>query len=171
MAGQVTVITDTSVLINFLVIDKVGLLASLPGTQFVITDHVKSEVTAHYSQQLQRLECCLSNQQLLEISVVDPVEVSVFATLTKTGLGIGECSAIAVAQHRGHALAIDDKTARKRVAALYPAIAVLTTESLVVELIKSNLLTVTDADAIKAEWEQNHQFRLPFGSFSELLTP
>jgi hypothetical protein len=33
MAGQVTVITDTSVLINFLVIEKVGLLASLPGTQ------------------------------------------------------------------------------------------------------------------------------------------
>ena len=33
MPGQVTVITDTSVLINFLVIDKVGLLASLPGTQ------------------------------------------------------------------------------------------------------------------------------------------
>ena len=33
MAGQVTVITDTSVLLNFLVIDKVGLLASLPGTQ------------------------------------------------------------------------------------------------------------------------------------------
>jgi predicted nucleic acid-binding protein len=75
MADQVTVITDTSVLINFLVIDKVGLLASLPGTQFVITDHVKSEVTAHYSQQLQRLECCLSNQQIQEISVVDPVEI------------------------------------------------------------------------------------------------
>ncbi len=89
MAGQVTVITDTSVLINVLVIDKVGLLASLPGTQFVITDHVKSEVTAHYAQQLQRLESCLSNQQLLEISVVDPVEVSLFATLTQTGLGIG----------------------------------------------------------------------------------
>lgn len=92
MAGKVTVITDTSVLINFLVIDKVGL-------------------------------------------------------------------------------AIDDKTARKRVAALYPAMTVLTTESIVVKLIKSNLLSVTDADAFKAEWEQNHRFRLSFSSFSDLLTP
>jgi hypothetical protein len=66
---------------------------------------------------------------------------------------------------------MDDKTARKRVAALDPAITVLTTESLVVELIKTNLLNVKDADTIKAEWEQNHRFRLPFGSFTELLTP
>lgn len=170
MVGQITVITDTSVLINFLVIDKVEMLVSLPNRHFVITDHVKSEVTAHYSDQLQRLELSLSNQQLTEISIVDPVEVGVFAALTQTGLGIGECSAIAVAQNRGHALAIDDKTARKRVAARYPAIPILTTESLVVELIKANLLTIFDADAIKAEWEQNHRFRLPFASFADRIT-
>lgn len=170
MADQVTVITDTSVLINFLVIDKVEMLASLPGRQFVITDHVRNEVTAHYHDQLQRLELSLQNQHLTEISVADPVEVRVFATLTQTGLGIGECSAIAVAQNRGHALAIDDKTARKRIAALYPAIPILTTESLVLEMIQANLLTIAQADAIKLDWEQNHRFRLPFGSFGDQIT-
>jgi predicted nucleic acid-binding protein len=170
MVGQITVITDASVLINFLVIDKVEMLVSLPGRQFVITDHVKSEVTAHYPDQLQRLELSLSNQHLTEISVVDPVEVGIFAALTQTGLGIGECSAIAVAQNRGHALAIDDKTARKRVAALYPAVPILTTELIVLEMIQANLLTITAADAIKLVWEQNHRFKLPFGSFSDRIT-
>ena len=170
MADQVTVITDTSVLINFLVIDKVEMLALLPGRQFVITDHVRSEVTSHYHEQLQLLELSLSNRHLTEISVADPGEVGAFATLTQTGLGIGECSAIAVAQNRGHALAIDDKLARKRVAALYPAITILTTELIVVEMIQADLLTIAEADAIKLEWEQNHRFKLPFESFGDQIT-
>ena len=170
MVDQVTVITDTSVLINFLVIDKVELLGLLPGRQFVITDHVRSEVTAHYHDQLQLLELSLGNRHLAEISVADPGEVGAFATLTKTGLGIGECSAIAVAQNRGHALAIDDKTARKRVAALYPTVTILTTELIVLEMIRADLLTIAEADAIKLEWEQNHRFKLPFESFGKKIT-
>lgn len=169
MADQRIIITDTSVLINFLVLDKVGVLASLPGIRFLVTDHVRSEVTDHYSEQLQRLEAAFAFQQLEEISVTDLLEVQLFAQLTGTGLGIGECSAIAVAAHRGCAVAIDDKTAIKRITKLFPSMTVETTESLVINLIRAQILSVADADAMKSDWEQNYRFRLSFGSFADRL--
>ena len=98
-------------------------------------------------------------------------EVQIFAELTAKGLGIGECSAIAVAVHRQFTLAIDDKRAIKKVASLGPNISILTTESLMVLLIKQGALSVDEADAVKLDWEQNHRFRLPFGSFAERLGP
>ena len=124
MADQIVVITDTSVLINFLVIDQVRLMTSIPGRQFMVTDHVRSEVTEHFPEQLIRLEHALTIGILVEIVVADIAEVQAFARLTATGLGVGECSAIAVASCRGHAIALDDKLARKRIANLYPTLAV-----------------------------------------------
>ena len=171
MAVQITVITDTSVLINFLVIDQVALLVALVDRRIVVTDHVRNEVTQHYPGQFARLDQALQVGLLDEISVNDLAEVALFARLTATGLGVGECSAIAVAVNRGHELAIDDKTARKRVAQLYPTINILTTELIVVQLIRHGVLDVAAADAIKLDWEQNHRFRLPFGSFAERLGP
>lgn len=170
MAEETVVITDTSVLINFLVLDKVTLLPHLPNKRFVVTDHVRAEVTEHHQEQLQRLNLALSTGALEEISVTDLAEVELFAQLTATGLGIGECSAIAVAVHRNLSLAIDDKTARKRVQHRWPDIAVLTSETLVVELIRQGVLTVEEADGMKTEWELNHRFSLKLTSFAERLT-
>jgi hypothetical protein len=48
----------------------------------------------------------------------------------------------------------------------------LDTVSLVVEAIRAGLLSIAEADAIKADWEQNHRFiKKHFKSFSELLSP
>jgi len=54
--SETVVITDTSVLINFLVLDRAGLLARLSTHRFVVTHHVRAEITTHYHEQLQRLE-------------------------------------------------------------------------------------------------------------------
>jgi predicted nucleic acid-binding protein len=168
---KTVVITDTSVLINFLVLDRACLLKCVPTHRFVVTDHVRSEVTAHYHEQLQRLEQAFSAQILEEITVSYLAEVQLFAKLTATGLGIGECSAIAVAVHRQLILAIDDKRATKKVASLGLDLTILTTESLMVLLIQHGALSVDEADALKLDWEQNHRFRLPFGSFADRLGP
>jgi len=166
---ETIVITDTSVLINFLVLDRVALLSRLPDRRFVVTDHVRAEITAHYQEQLQRLEQAFSDGILEEISVTDLEEVQFFARLTATGLGTGECSAIAVAAHRKFHLAIDDKRAIKKVAKLAPELRILTTEALMVLLIQHEILTVAEADAMKLDWEQNHRFRLTFQSFAERI--
>ena len=166
---QIVVITDTSVLINFLVLDRAELLARLPTHRFVVTDHVRAEVTQHYPDQLQRLEQAFADGVLQELSVSDLAEVQTFAGLTAQGLGVGECSAIAVALHRQFTLAIDDRQATKKIAKLGYQIAVLTTESVMVLLIHQNVLTIDEADAMKLDWETNHRFRLMFASFRERI--
>ena len=167
--SETVVIMDTSVLINFLVLDRAGLLARLSTHRFVVTDHVRAEITAHYHEQLQRLEQAFTDPILHEISVNDLAEVQIFAELTAKGLGIGECSAIAVAVHRQLTLAIDDKQAIKKIANLAFNVPILTTEALMVLLIHHGTLSVQEADDMKLEWENNHRFRLKFASFSERI--
>ena len=110
-------------------------------------------------------------QGILEpISVTAQEEVETFAQLTGTGgLGHGECSAIAVAAHRGYTLAIDDKRARKQALALRSTLQVIATQDLMLSMIKTGLLSANDADAIKNEWETRYRFKLAFNSFADLL--
>lgn len=164
------VITDTSVLINFLVLDHAALLARLPDHRFVVTEHVRGEITDHYQHQLQRLEAAFAAGILEEIQVTELPEVQLFAQLTATGLGIGECSAIAVAAHRQLALAIDDKRAVRKLKSVGLQLTIHSTESLIVLLIQHAVLTIAEADAMKRDGAQNHRFRLPFGSFAERLS-
>ena len=69
-----------------------------------------------------------------------------------------------------HALAIDDKRAVKKLKAFGLQLTLHSTESIVLLLIQHSILTIAAADAMKLEWEQNHRFRLPFGSFSERVS-
>jgi predicted nucleic acid-binding protein len=168
--STIVVVTDTSVLINLLVLDQAALLARLPDYRFVVTEHVCGEITDHYQDQLQRLEAAFAAGVLDEIRVTDLSEVLLFAQLTAIGLGIGECSAIAVAAHRQLALAIDDRRAVKKLKILGFQLTIHSTASIVVLLIRHAVLTIAEADAMKREWEQNHRFRLPFCSFAERLS-
>ncbi len=161
------VITDASVLINFLVLDRVGLLSRLTSVHFVVTEHVRAEITEHFPEQLQRLNVAFETGVIEEISVTDIVEVALFADLTSKGLGVGECSAIAVAVNRKLTIAIDDKRALKKVARLGYNLKVLGTEQLVVQLIAESVLTIVEADQMKDDWEQNYRFKLSIVSFSE----
>jgi len=161
------VITDTSVLINFLVLDRVGLLLRLSSVHFVVTEHVRAEITEHFPEQLRRLNAAFETGVIEEISVTDIVEVALFADLTSKGLGLGECSAIAVAVNRKLTIAIDDKRALKKVARLAYNLKVLGTEQLVVQLIAESVLTIVEADQMKDDWEQNYRFKLSIVSFSE----
>ena len=165
--GTTIVITDASVLINFLVLDRVGLLSRLVSVHFVVTEHVRAEITEHFPEQLQRLNVAFEAGVIEEISVTDIVEVALFADLTSKGLGIGECSAIAVAVNRKLTIAIDDKRALKKVATLGYDLEVLGTEQLVVQLIAESVLTIVEADQMKIDWEQTYRFKLSIASFSE----
>jgi len=50
--GQGQAVLETSVLVNFLKIDRVDLLARHPSYEFIITEHVRAEITQHYPDQL-----------------------------------------------------------------------------------------------------------------------
>ena len=88
---------DSSVLINFLVIDRVDLLGNYPQHRFFITQHVDGEIT--YSGQQAVLSAAVQCGMLTHLPPGTHEETATFATLTTT-LGIGESAAIAAAIHR-----------------------------------------------------------------------
>lgn len=130
---RMQVVLDTSVLLNFLRVGRLDRLVGLPGYEFLVTDHVRGEVTdpAHAGT----LQEALQGGRLIEVRVDDPAELAVFAQLAALRvLGVGECAALALAVHRGLQIAIDDKAARKKAVALYESERFIGTAELLVTL-------------------------------------
>ena len=160
---------DTSVLINFLRVDRMDLIAR-HSHQFVVTDHVAAEVTDFYPDQRTRLDIALQSGVLQQVSIDDQREVTLFGSLIASQrLGSGECSAIALAVCREYTLAIDDRRAANQARGVRHDLRILTTRDLVIAMIRENLLSVTEADEIKEMWASLHRFRLPIESFSDVI--
>ena len=105
----------------------------------LITEHVQAEIQVHYPDQQERLRQALASGHLQVVVITDLAELEEFARLVsrKTSrrkrLGDGECSAIAVAHHRGYLLGIDDKPAIKQIRLLFPKIIIRQTKELMVD--------------------------------------
>ncbi len=161
------VVLDTSVLLNFLSVGRLDLLVGLPGHEFLLTDHVRGEVTeaAHAGV----LGEAIGGGQLREVQVYGADEVEAFGRPVRLRmLGVGECAALAVAVCRGLPIAIDDKAARKKVVALFGFERFLGTAELVVAAIRAGIIDIRCADEMKRRWESELRFRLEFESFGEL---
>lgn len=168
MTEKQEVVLDTSVLINFAKVGRLDLLGQLASHSFVVTDHVRGEVSKHYAEQFEAVDAAIAEGIITELSVDRPEELSDFGKLTAPrNLGIGECSAIAVAKNRSLILAIDDNQARKKAKRFHSKLALLSTEELVVSMIKGSILTVEEADEIKLAWETEHRFKLKFETFGD----
>ena len=164
------VVADTSVLINFLRIDRMDLIGRHP-QRFLATDHVGAEITSSYPEQQERYQAAVASGLLDTCSVVDPEEVALFLKLGPgQQLGAGECSAIAVAIRRRYSIAIDDNRAIKRaIREVGAKLEVVRTTDLMVSLIRAGILDVASADRIKDDWAQYHRFKIKADSFQELL--
>lgn len=167
------VVADTSVLINFLRIDRMDLIGACP-REFLVTDDVAGEIVSTYPEQQARYRAARAARYVDTCSVTDPDEVTCFMRLgLGKRLGAGERSAIAVALHRGLALAIDDSRAINH--ALREAdlavrkLEILRTQDVIVALIRDGLLDLGAADQIKNSWAAQHRFRIKATSFSDLL--
>ncbi|MFA6037802.1 MAG: hypothetical protein WC748_06775 [Legionellales bacterium] len=164
------VITDTSVLINFLNLDEIKLLAQI-SYKFMITEHVFSEVTEYYSIQLERLKKAIKEGHIEIIRVDQPEELELFEKFSTPGrLGAGECSAIACAINRSYLLAIDDRRARKQALKLHPELKILTTQDLLIQLVKEKIITAQRADEIKRVLENRYRFTMNVNSFTEMVS-
>lgn len=167
------VIADTSVLVNFLRIDRMDLIGGHPAT-FIATEHVGAEISDDYPDQQARYQAALDARIVTEERIDDPTELDIFLGPGRhPRLGSGERSAIAVALNRGHVLAIDDNRAIKK--ALHEAgltktnLPIIRTQDIVVALIQAEALDVKAADAILQDWAGNHRFKLKISSFQQLL--
>ncbi len=163
------VVADTSVLINFLVVGRMDLIARY-ARRVLVTDHVGAEITSTYPDQRQHYEDALAAGAVEELRVDSDAELALFGRLATPGrLGTGECSAIAVAVLRRHALAIDDRRATREAKVLDPALEVLGTQSVMVEMLRQGLIAVADADVLLTEWAGKHRFKLRIASFADVM--
>ena len=163
------VVSDASVLINFLRIDRMDLFGD-HSHDFVVTDHVAEEISSRYLDQHQRFALATTTGAISQVTVSNPREMAIFELLMQSRrLGAGECSAIAMAVCGHHALAIDDRRAKKQAQRTRQALQILTTQDLMVSMITENLLDITEADGIKNEWALRHRFRLKIASFREVV--
>jgi predicted nucleic acid-binding protein len=162
-----TLVIDTSVLINFIVVERLDLLTALPGTVCVVTDHVRGEITDDYPGQVALLLNAIEQGSIKLLRVDSPEELQTFADLEASGLGAGERSAFAAARHRGCVVAIDDRRAIRIASRSLGDFSIVRTEDIVRESITAGIVSVAEADAFKHRWEALHRFRLPFESFGD----
>jgi len=163
------IVTDTSVLINFLRIDRTDLIAG-HSHEFLATDHVAAEISDRYPDQQQRFAAAVDAGVISETRVTAPEELQLFGILIAAGrLGAVECSAIALAVHRGYILAMDDRLASRHAHRADATLRIFRTQDLVASMIRQDLLDVAEADRIKQEWANRHRFRIRLDSFQDLL--
>lgn len=163
------VAVDTSVLINFLCIDRMDLIDFHSHT-FVVTDYVAEEVENHYTDERKRLDAAIQSGVLRE----ERVDARTLASTTGSSaasrrLGLGERSAITLAVSKGWPLAIDDRRATKEARKISPKLRILTTQDIVVSMIRENLLSIAKADRIKGIWSARFRFHLQIGSFADIM--
>ena len=158
-------IADASTLLNFLRVRRFDLMQGL-GHRIRIVDAVFEEIQS----EREHLEELVNGGHIKTLTLEGKAITDTVATLLGLGLGSGESFSFAAAIEFEGAVAIDDRRAVKRVQSVSPNLKILTTPDIVVAGIHSQIISLEEADHLKADWAENHRFRLKFESFQTLIT-
>ena len=165
--NPLTVVIDTSILLNFLKAGRVALLGHA-GFQILLLDQILAEITQ--PEQRKTLQKAINSGILDFERVTDVKEVELFANLHAGGrLGAGECAVLAVAITRNLVAGVQDRRARTEGERRSKDLQFCQTEDLIVGLIRNGQITLEDADQLLIEWAQRHRFRSKVTSFKTLL--
>ncbi len=159
------VVCDTCILVNFARIARLDLLVEHPDYRFVVPDQVLDELTD--PGQRVYVDAAIANGGLPLVVSSDLAEIAKAVELRRH-MDRGEAVAFAVAEHRGWLIATDEgRRTRRMIVEQLGATRLLTTPAIILRCIRAGMLTVEDADVIKAELER-HRFRMAFKSFANL---
>jgi predicted nucleic acid-binding protein len=160
------VVCDTCILVNFARIARLDLLVEHPDYRFVVPDQVLDELTE--PGQRVYVDAAIASGGLELVVSSDLAEITKAVELRRH-MDRGEAVAFAVAEHRGWRIATDEgRRTRRMIVEQLGATRLLTTPAIILQCIRAGVLTVADADAIKAELER-HRFRMGFASFADLI--
>lgn len=160
------VVTDSNVLINLIHANSLHVMGRLAGYEFVVIEEVVAEISV--PEQAAALNMAFERGFLRREVLTDLTALSLFSDLTRT-MGKGEAASLAAAEIFGWSISCDEKRvflreARKRLGEGR----ILTTPGIFVLAIRSGLLTVAEADALKAHLETK-RFMMNFRSFRDVL--
>ena len=159
-------VADSSFLINFLVLDRMAILGELPQFRFHVLNHVCAEI--RYEDQRGRLQAALEHSIVTEIEIADPSEILLYDELRRF-LGDGESASLAVAASRHWVIAADEKGRFRR--ELFERLGenyLLDTAGALVTAIKAGVITVGQADALRAQLREK-RFEMDPRPFDELM--
>jgi predicted nucleic acid-binding protein len=158
--------TDACILINLLRAHRLDLLGAVPPYVFCVPTEALGEIT-HPDQQA-RLQEALDRGWIQETRMEAIEELQIF-TQANEQLGSGESACLALAQTRTWILGTDDsKGVKWRKVISASGIQVLNTPGILLLAIRQGVLTIDQADEIKALLEAN-RFRMGFASFRDLM--
>jgi predicted nucleic acid-binding protein len=159
--------TDACILINLLRVHRLDLLGAVPPYVFFVPTEALGEIT--YADQQRELKEALDRGWIQATRLDSIDELQVFAQANEQ-LGSGESACLALAEVRNWILGTDDsKGAKWKKVISAPGIKVLNTPGILLLAIRQGVLTVKQADEIKASLEAN-RFRMGFASFQDLMT-
>lgn len=165
MSAIRVVVADASVLINLIHADALVLLGRLSGLEFVVVEDVISEIT--WPEQATALTEALSRSWIRREKLERPEGLALFADLSRV-LDRGEAASLAWAIVEKAAFACDDRQARREARARMGEGRTFTTPGILVTAIREELLTIEQADGMKAVLEAN-RFRMAFASFRDVI--
>ena len=158
--------TDANVLINLIHVDALAMVASLPDYEFVVVDEVVGEITD--PQQAAALQTAFAQDHLKRDSLTDLDALALFAELVQM-MGRGEAASLALADGKDCYLACDEKRVfRRKAIEILGEDRLLTTPGIIVLCIRQGLVTIDEADRLKAILETK-RFKMTFGSFREVV--
>jgi predicted nucleic acid-binding protein len=164
--GRFLVVTDSSFLINFLILDRAEILGRLRQFRFHALDHVVTEVS--YREQRRRLETALEKGFLEPLEITDPDEILSYHGFRQF-LGDGEAACLAVAASRRWLLAADEKGRfRRELLARLGEGYLLNTLGALLTAIRTGVITVSEAEALRTQLRDN-RFKMDSTAFEELL--
>lgn len=160
------VVADSSFLINFLVLDRMDILGALGRFHLHVLNHVRAEI--RYEDQVARLQAAVERGIVTEIEITELREIVVYDELRQF-LGDGESASLAVAVSRRWVIAADEKGRFRR--ELFDRLGedhLLDTLGALVTAIKAGVITVKQAEALRAQLREN-RFEMDPTPFDELL--
>ena len=152
-AGRELVLLDSSVLINFLVIDRLDLLVNHPRYRFVITGHVRAEILDGNHAENCGLQFVAKTLKSPSLTIWMNSRRSANSHVGR--FSAGKCAVIAAAKHRGLLVGLDDKVAKRTAEKLLGAANILDTVKIVGSLIEAGVIAVRDADKFIGTWSRN----------------
>lgn len=157
------IVVDTSVLLNFVRIERVDLLECLKTRPLMPAD-VLAEVTRPAHRMA--VDQAVATGVLVVETISAFPEVALFADLARSGrLGPGERATIAVALVRGITAAIQDRPAHAELRRRDKQASIVTTEDIVRHAIHAGVIAVSAADALLVEWRARHRFASRLATF------
>ena len=165
-AVTTVVITDTNVLINFLHIGQLALLGELSAYRLQLPTEVLQELTD--PEQRAAVDYAIATGQL-DLLVIDALDALALYGELRDLMGRGEAACLALAATAGCHLASDEKKRfRRKAIELIGEAQILGTEDLLLEAIRSNRITVAQADGYILVLAEK-RYTMPFASFAERL--